>query len=258
MALNITLDTPKILRTIIESISSNLTEGIYFEFTESGLQILISIAGSVWAVEAKIDKDKFSRYELKDNVVVQLRLKEVSDFIKTASANETLHLSLEDGVGRIKLTLSKENTERTITLGLLAVEESYRFKNLANFTQRYKGSFTISSSLYQEAIKTVALGGSHISVSMTKDGIRFDSKGITKNAEVTIARDNEEIQNFKYDDESDQIISHFGIEYLMNLTKFSKISDAMLICLGTTAPILCIFGSEEIDHVAVAIAPRNE
>ncbi len=258
MALNITLDTPKILKTIIESISSNLTEGIYFEFTQSGLQILISIAGSVWAVEAKIDKDKFSTYEVEDNVVLQLRLKEISDFLKTTTANESLHISLKDGDGKVKLTLSKEKTERTITLGLLAVDDSYRFKNLARFTEKYKGSFTISTNLYQEAIKTVALGGSHITVSMTKDGIQFVSKGITKNAEVNIAKDNEEVQNFKYAEESEQIVSHFGIEYLMNLTKFSKIGDAMLICLGTTAPILCIFGSEEIDHVAVAIAPRNE
>ena len=257
MSFKIIFETPKILKNILDSIASNLTEGIYLEFTETGLQLHINVSGGIWAVEAKISKDKFYVYELKDNVVMQLRYKDLSDFIKTTGAEDSLTLELDNENNKTTLTLEKENMKRSIQLGLLSVQD-YRFKNLANFTDKYKGKFTISTSLYQQSIKTVELGGSHVRCSMGKQNIAFVSEGSNRSTKVEIQSDNEELQNYSYEESEDEIVSYFGIEYLQNLTKFSKISDSMLMCVGSKMPILCIFQNPDVDFVAIAIAPRNE
>ena len=257
MSLKIIFETPKTLKNILDSIASNLTEGIYLEFTSSGLQLHINVSGGIWAVESKISKEKFYVYELKDDVVMQLRYKELSDFVKTTGSEDSLIMELDDEKNRVTLTLEKENTKRSMELGLLGVQD-YRFKNLANFTDKYKGKFTISTTLYQQSIKTVELGGSHVRCSMDKEKISLISEGTNRSAKVEILSDNEELQNYSYEEAENEIVSHFGIEYLQNLTKFSKISDSMLMCVGSKMPILCIFQNSDVDFVAIAIAPRNE
>ena len=257
MSLNVKLESPKILKSILESISSNLTEGIFLEFQESGLQIHINISGGIWAVESKISKDMFSVYELDKSQVLQLRYKDLTDFIKTTGAQDSLVIQSGDTEGNVSLKLSKEHTERSMKLGLLDYSD-YEFKNFFQFTNKYKGKFTISTSLYNEAVKTVELGGSHVKFTMSKDKISLQSKAGSKNAEVEITSDNDDVQNFSYEYDSESVTSHFGIEYLANIAKFSKISDSMLVCVGDRMPILCIFQNPDVDFVAIAVAPRNE
>jgi proliferating cell nuclear antigen PCNA len=256
MKIKIELDNPKLLKSILEAIPTNISEGIMIDLNEQGFNLQVTLAGMVWAIEANIAKDKFSIFEIEDSYICQLNLKEFTDFIKTAAASDTLVIELSEKKESLELILQKKNMIRQMNLRLLNVQEDYRFRNLVNATTKFEGSFTINSSLFSEVIKTIELAGTHVSILMNKEKIIFKSEGTSKSVNVEIDMDNEEISNFKFD--GDKATSLFGIEYLSNITKFSKIQDHFLICMGENKPILTIFKfDDDAGYVAIAIAQRS-
>lgn len=257
MKIKLELENPKLLKNILDAIPSNISEGIILDLNEQGLNLQVTLAGMVWAIEANIAKDVFTTFDIEDDFVCQLNLKELTDFVKTAGASDQLIMELSEKEESFELTMKKKNMVRQMNLRLLGVNEDYRFRNLVGATGRFEGSFSIGSSLFVEIIKTIELGGSHVEIKMTKENISFVSEGTTKSANVNVEKDNDDIKNFSF--ESEEAKSLFGIEFLSNITKFNKIQDHFLVCMGENKPILFIFKfNDEAGYVAIAIAQRNQ
>ena len=258
MTLKVELKTPKLLRSLLEPIPQNINEGITLDFTETGLQLQTAMEGLVWAIEGKINRSEFDVYELSHDQHFHLSLKELTDFLKTADGNDTLHIALNENEGVMVFKLIKKTMVKEIDLRLLGTTDDYKFRELVNLQTRLEASLMISTSLFGEAMQISSLGGTHVELIMTKEKLTLLSKGTTKSTKAEIDFENDEVSNVSFQSDAEQISATFAMEYIKNLTKFSKIQDHMLICFGQSKPILAIFRfADDAGYVAVAIAPRS-
>ncbi len=258
MTLKVALSGPKLLKSILEPIPP-INEGVILEFAEDGLQLHTGMEGLIWAIEAKLKKSEFETYEVSDdNRVFNVSLKELTDFIKTASPSETLTIGYDEQEGTLKFILSRDQLQKEIDLRILGISEDYRFRNLINFQSKLNLSLLLSVNLLNEAMKISTLGGTHVEMVMDKNSLNFVSKGTTKKANMLIEFDNEEVSNVTYKSEKEKSVAIFALDYLKNLSKFSKIQDNVLLCFDDSKPLLGIFQfPEEAGYVAIAIAPRS-
>lgn len=258
MTLRAVLPTPKILRTLLEPIPQNISEGITLEFTDSGLHLQTAMEGLVWAIEGKIMKKEFSEYEISHDQNYHLNLKELTDFLKTAGASDTLHIELDENEGIMVFKLIKNKMIKEIDLRLLGTADDYKFRGLINLQTKLEASLVISANLFAEAMQISSLGGTHVELRMSKDKLRLISAGTTKSTNTEIDFENEEVTNVKYEATEEEVSATFAMDYIKNLTKFSKIQDHMLLCFGNNKPVLAIFQfAEDAGYAAVAIAPRS-
>ncbi len=258
MALEAVLPTPKTLRTLLEPIPQNISEGITLEFNEKGLHLQTAMEGLVWAIEEKIAAKEFERYEISHNQHFHLNLKELTDFLKTADAADTLHISLDEENGIMVFKLVKKQMVKEIDLRLLGTADEYKFRELINLQTKLEASLVISTRLFAEAMQISSLGGTHVTLTMSKDRLKLESRGTTKSTKTEIDFENEEVSNVRFEATSEEVSATFAMDYIKNLTKFSKIQDHMLLCFGNNKPVLAIFEfAEEAGYAAIAIAPRS-
>lgn len=257
MTLKVVMEEPKILKNILEAIPLNTSERVLLAFGDGGLQLHAAIQGNVWAVEAFMKKAMFATYELSDDYSVQLNLKDLADFIKTASAGDSLSINLAMEKGSMDLTLQRKKMKRAIELRLLGEDAAYKFLNIVALEQKLQGgSLVLSNSVFSDAIKNVELGGGHVEVSMTSSVLNFTSKGTTRTAETAIDYEYEEVSNTK--PPVADVSSTFSIDYLRNISKFSRIQDQLLLCFGDKKPALAVYQfDDELGYVAIAIAPKS-
>ncbi len=260
------LQEAKLMRLLVDAMSAVALE-VVIEIGENGFRAQARDQGSTWAVDVFIHKEEFSTWDSKENMTFMIDLKDFSDFIKTARANDELIIDYNEK-DTLDLTLDSIDITKNLSLRLRDVGD---FKFMRITERPFFATVEINSILFGEAIKAAELGDEHVSMTLSKAKLYFEAQATSRKAEATInfeGNDSVTILEFQdgeftgRDGETHPIPDHhtstYGLKYLKHISKLGKTDSSFKISMSHQNPLRVIIypKGEETSYVAFAIAPR--
>ncbi|MHA2028055.1 MAG: hypothetical protein ACW99A_08875 [Candidatus Kariarchaeaceae archaeon] len=260
------LQEAKLMRLLVDAMSAVALE-VAIEIGENGFRAQARDQGSTWAVDVFIHKDEFATWDVAEKMTFMIDLKDFSDFVKTARANDELIVDYNE---KDTLDLTLESTEITKNLAL-RLRDVGDFKFMRITERPFFATVEIKSELFGEAIKAAELGDEHVTMTLSKDKLYFEAKATSRKAEATINFEgNDSIDIIEFQDGEftardgqthpipDSHASTFGLKYLKHISKLGKSDNSFKLSMSHQNPLRIIIypKGEETSYVAFAIAPR--
>ncbi len=254
MGFTIKLDNSRILKGIIETLSSIIDET---EFRVSPEEFTISAMdpSRICLLKLSLKKENFSEYTCKEDVKVGLNLDDLDKILKRSSADDKLIIEYSESEQKIKIKMQREESSRTRTFSLALLDinmEEIPMENLLKI--EYPSRWVINTDLLVEAIKDAEIYSEILNIKAAENkGLQFNSSGQIGEMEYALAKD-ELIESEITGNNS----GAYSLTFLKAILKIATITEKLEISLKTDHPLKMIFKLLEGGELSYFLAPRVE
>jgi proliferating cell nuclear antigen len=254
MSFTLKLDNSRVLKVIVETLSSIIDET---EFRVSPKEFTISAMdpSRICLLKLSIKKTNFDEYKCSKESKVGLNLDDLDKILKRSSANDTVVIDFNEKDQKIKIKMQNEDSKRTRTfsLALLDIEiEEIPMENLLAI--EYPTKWVIDSNFLVEAIKDAEIYSEILNVKAVENsGLVFSSSGQIGEMEYNL--DNDELIE---SDIGETCSGAYSLTFLKAILKLGPITDKLEISLKTDHPLKMMFDLLEGGELSYFLAPRVE
>lgn len=255
LSFNLRLDNAKILRDIIETLSSIIDE-TEFKVTPDEFTISAMDPSRICLLKLTIPNHGFDEYECAGESKVALNLDYLNKILKRSSSNDTLELNFTEKNQKITIKMKREGTSRTRTFSLALLDldiEEVPMENLLEI--EYPSRWFMDPTFLTEAIKDAEIYAEILNMKATgEEGLVFSANGQIGEMVYSLAVDdliesdlNEETQTGAY-----------RLTFLKAILKIASITEKLELSLRTDHPLKMIFSLLEGGELSYFLAPRVE
>lgn len=254
MSFSLQLDNNKILKGIIEALSSILSE-TELMVDKNGFTIAAMDPSRICLLKLIMKKVDFDSFQCKKDAKVGINLEDFYKIIKRAGTNESIFLEFEEKDQKIKIRMKKETGTRARTFSLACLDidsEEVPMDNLLAI--EYDSIFKFDTELLLEAINDAEIYSEILNIKAEPEkGLLLSSTGQIGEMEYELP-ENELIES-KIKEIS---TGAYSITFMKAIMKLASITDNMEISLKTDHPLKMIFNLIEGAVLNYFLAPRVE
>jgi proliferating cell nuclear antigen len=240
MSFSLYLDQSRVLRAIIETLSSIIDE-TKVKITPKEFVITAIDPSRICLLKLKLGKETFSEYTCNKEFNIGLNLDDLDKILKRSSSNDMLELDFKESDQKIKIKMKKEGSSRTRTFSLALLDidtEEIPIDRL--FSIEYDASWEIEPGLLEEAIKDAEIYSEILNLKALKEeGLLFSSNGQIGEMEYNLNL--EDLESSKIDETS---TGAYSLNFLKAILKITQITIKLEMSLKTDHPLKIIFGLE--------------
>jgi proliferating cell nuclear antigen len=123
----------------------------------------------------------------------------------------------------------------------------------------YNATLRMPSVEFQRICRDLATIGDTVSISVTKDGVKFSTTGDIGEANVTVRQNSEENKEKMISIELNEPVNlTFALRYLNSFTKATPLCDQVIIQLSPNLPVIVQYPIEGVGYVSYFLAPKIE
>lgn len=254
MTFSLKLDNSRILKVIIETLSSIIDETEFIvtpeEFTISAMD-----PSRICLLKLSIKKENFDDFKCKKESKVGLNLDDLDKILKRSAANDSIQIDFNEKDQKIKIKMQRENSTRTRTFSLALLDidiEEIPMENLLKI--EYPSNFVIEANFLVEAIKDAEIYSEILNVKATEgEGLLFSSSG--QIGEMEYELENDDLLESNITEENS---GAYSLTFLKAILKIVSITEKLEISLKTDHPLKMIFNLLEGGELSYFLAPRVE
>ena len=181
--------------------------------------------------------------------------KDLNTILKTAKADESLKMALDDETKRFVLEFAGKNQNRKFSLSLIDIPEEGNIPDSIHID--FDTNFEVKASFIQQVLKDAEMVSDYLRIKAKEDGIFFSAESDTKEMETFIEPKSEEMdtESFQVTEESEAV---YSLDFLMNFLKGIRSSDYVKLSFTQEQPIRIIYELEDKGHLIYFVAPRIE
>lgn len=254
MGFTLRLDNSRILKAIVETLSSIIDETV-FQVTKDEFTISAMDPSRICLLKLSIGKDGFDEYECKKDSKVGLNLDDLDKILKRSGTNDSIVMDFDEKDQKIKIKMKREESSRTRTfsLTLLDIEiEDIPMENLLSI--EYPSKWVIDPEFLVEAIKDAEIYSEILNIKVEEeDGLTFSSTGQIGEMEYSLALD-----DLIEADLGENCSGAYSLTFLKAILKIATITEKLEISLKTDHPLKMIFNLLEGGELNYFLAPRVE
>ncbi|MHA1198251.1 MAG: proliferating cell nuclear antigen (pcna) [Candidatus Heimdallarchaeaceae archaeon] len=200
-------------------------------------------------------KEAFQKYELKETTIVGLSLETLNTILKTAKANESLKMTLDDATKRFVVEFQGKNQTRKFALSLIDIPDEGNIPDSIHID--FDTNFEVKATFIQQVLKDAEMVSDYLKIRAREDGIFFGAESDTKEMDTFIEPKSEEMETaaFQVTGESEAM---YSLDFLSNFLKGIRSSDYVKISFNQEQPIRLIYEIEDKGHLIYFVAPRIE
>ena len=256
MTFEMVLEDAKLMANISSIISSIVAESS-INVAEDGIRIKAFDATRISMIDFFMKKEAFDekKYKVKETSVVGLSLETLNTILKTAKADESLKMALDDETKRFVLEFAGKNQNRKFSLSLIDIPEEGNIPDSIHID--FDTNFEVKASFIQQVLKDAEMVSDYLRIKAKEDGIYFSAESDTKEMETFIEPKSEEMdtESFQVAEESEAV---YSLDFLMNFLKGIRSSDYVKLSFTQEQPIRIIYELEDKGHLIYFVAPRIE
>ncbi|MHA1222673.1 MAG: proliferating cell nuclear antigen (pcna) [Candidatus Heimdallarchaeaceae archaeon] len=254
MAFEMVLEDAKLMANVCSIISSIVAES-NLTVDKDGIKIRAFDATRISMIDFFLKKESFQKYVVQDMEMVGLSLETLNTILKTAKADESLLLALDDETKRFVIEFKGKNQNRRFALSLIDIHEEGNIPDSIHID--FDASFEIKASFIQQVLKDAEMISDYIRIKVKEDGIQFGAESDTKEMKTFIEPKSEEIntESFQVANESESV---YSLDFLSNFLKGVRSSDYVKIAFSKEQPIRVNYEIEDKGHLIYFVAPRIE
>ena len=248
------LENSKILRTIVETLSSIIDE-TEIKITPEEFIITAMDPSRICLLKLVIKNEDFDEYEADGEFQIGLNLEDFGKIMKRSSIQDSITLTHTRADNKIKIIMQQGETSRarTFTLALLDIDiEEIPMDNLLSI--EYPSSWTLDPDFFIEAIKDAEIYSEILNIQAKENiGLTFTSAGQIGEMLYELGLD-----AFIDTDIHTTGTGAYSLMFLKAIMKISTITEKLEMSLKTDHPLKMQFDLFEGGVISYFLAPRVE
>lgn len=229
--------TNAVLRRLSDSISE-LTSDVKFDFRQNGLAIQAMDNANVALFVVFINKNDtgfFSKYEVEENVTLDINMKSLATGLKTGDSHDSVTMIMQTaGDDILKIVFQHPETAKktTFSLRLMMIE----YEPLAVPETEYAAVVTMPADTFRITIGTLQTVGDATDITVKDDAIQFDTTGTVGSVQTELGVGNDITITTQEDSKYDLKLS-FALRYLSIFGKTSALSSTVTLSMSPDLPM---------------------
>jgi len=254
MSFTLKLDNSRILKGIIETLSSIIDE-TEFRVTPNEFTIVAMDPSRICLLKLNIKKENFDGYKCGKELKVGLNLDDLDKILKRSAANDSVEIDFNEKDQKIKIKMQREGTSRTRTFSLALLDidiEEIPMDNLLGI--EYPSKWVLDPDFLVEAIKDAEIYSEILNIKSDEaQGLTFSSSG--------------QIGEMNYELELGELLENeisgtssgaYSLTFLKAILKIASITEKLEISLKSDHPLKMMFDLLEGGELFYFLAPRVE
>jgi len=249
------LDDGKILKGIVETLSSIIDETIFI-ITPEAFTMSAMDPSRICLLKLSIKQENFDEYECKKTYRIGVNLEDLAKILRRSSGSDGFIITYNEDDQKIKIQIVNDKMKkrkRTFSLSLLDLDiEEINFESLEGI--EYPSQWVMDVDFLSETIKDAEIYSEILTIQANEDvGIIFQSYGQIgeMNGEIGL----EDLNGYEIDGKSN---GSYSLNFLKNILKLSTITEELDISIKDDHPIKMIFTLINTSELLYFLAPRVE
>ncbi|MGQ4872524.1 MAG: proliferating cell nuclear antigen (pcna) [Promethearchaeia archaeon] len=254
MSFVLKLDNSKVLKGIVETLSSIITE-TEFKVTPDEFVITAIDPSRICLLELTMKKEDFDEFKCSAESKVGLNLEDLDKILKRSGSGDSIQLEFSEKEQKIKIKMQREGSSRTRTFSLALLDIDTQEIPMENLLKiEYDSKWVIPPEFLVEAIKDAEIYSEILTMKAEEGkGLIFSSTGQIGEMEYELG-----IDDLLEADINGVSTGSFSLTFLKSILKISSITEKLEISLKTDHPLKMIFNLLEGGQLIYFLAPRVE
>lgn len=277
-----------ILKRIIEAIKDLVTDA-NFDCSSTGIALQAMDASHVSLVSLLLRSDSFDHFRADRNISLGINLGSMSKILKCAGNDDEITIKAGDQADMVTFMFESPKHDRISDFELKLMDIDSEHLGIPD--TEYKCVVKMPSSEFQRICRELAIIGDTVTISCTKEGVKFSVNGDLGNGNITCRPDSaaddddedEEEQSKKDDDDEesdkkvkkesdkkktkkvkttieleDDVSLTFALRYLNFFAKSTSLSETVSLSMSPDVPLAVEYDCEGLGHIRFYLAPKIE
>ncbi|CAO3667595.1 unnamed protein product [Rhizopus stolonifer] len=251
------LQQAKLLKSILEAVRELVTN-CNLDCNDSGIALQAMDNSHVALVALMLRSDGFDPYQCDRNLPLGINLTNLSKILKCARNDDILTLKADDGGDVVNFVFESKDSDKVSSYDLKLLDIDSEHLGIPDTT--YDANIQMPSVKFQEIVRDLSTLSDSITITCTKEGIKFSADGEIARGSVTVKASS------SVDDEDESttielqqsVAMSFAVKYLVNFTKATPLSSRVSLNMSADVPLLIDYKLDNIGYVRYYLAPKIE
>jgi len=246
------------LKKITEAMKDLVTEA-NFDCSTTGVSVQAMDSSHVSLVALLLRSEGFDHYRCDSSTSLGINLGSMGKVLKCCNNDDVVTLKSDDSADAMTFMFENKNADRISDFELKLMDIDSEHLGIPDTD--YKCTVQMPSAEFQRICRDLAILGDTVTISVTKEGVKFSVSGEMGSGNMTI-KPNESVDTEDKDRvavEMDEPVSlNFALRYLNFFTKATSLSDTVILSLSADVPLVVEYRIADLGHIRYYLAPKIE
>eukprot|EP00919_Chromeraceae_sp_WS-2016_P055473 GHVR01131888.1.p1 GENE.GHVR01131888.1~~GHVR01131888.1.p1 ORF type:complete len:260 (-),score=51.87 GHVR01131888.1:163-942(-) len=253
------LQQGSILKKVVEA-TKELCTDVNIDCNESGITLQAMDSSHVSLVSMILRDNGFDHYRCDQAMSLGLNMGSMSKIFKICSSDDIVTMKAEDSADTIMFQFESNNQERVCDFELKLMEIDSEHLGIPETD--YKATIKMPSGEFQRVCRDMATFGDTVSITCSKEGVKFSVTGDIGNGNVMLKpkNDADKEEDNVIVDIQEKVSLSFALRYLNLFAKATPLSPVVSMRLSPDIPleIEYVLGNADVGHIRFYLAPKIE
>lgn len=246
------------LKKITEAMKDLVTEA-NFDCSTTGVSVQAMDSSHVSLVALLLRADGFDHFRCDRNVSLGINLGSMGKVLKCCNNDDIVTLKSDENGDAMTFMFENQNADRISDFELKLMDIDSEHLGIPDTD--YKCTVQMPSAEFQRICRDLAILGDTVTISVTKEGVKFSVSGEMGSGNMTI-KPNETVDTKDEDrvkvEMEEPVCLNFALRYLNFFTKATSLSDTVILSLSADVPLVVEYRINELGHIRYYLAPKIE
>ncbi|KAF7153639.1 hypothetical protein RHSIM_Rhsim01G0234300 [Rhododendron simsii] len=246
-----------LLKKVLESIK-DLVNDANFDCSATGFSLQAMDSSQVAVVALLLRPEGFERYWCDRNISMGMNLNNMAKMLKCAGNDDIITLKAEDGSDTVTFMFESPTQDKIADFEMKLMD--INSERLGFPEADYHAIVRMPSSEFARICKDLSSIGNTVVISVTKEGVRFSTRGDIGTANV-VCRQNTAVdkpEEATIIEMNEPVSLTFGLRYMNSLTKATPLSNTVTLSLSSGLPAVVEYRIAEMGYIRFYLAPKIE
>eukprot|EP00483_Globobulimina_turgida_P011268 UN11290 len=213
-------------------------------------------------VSFRLATEAFNEYKCDHDLTLGIQFVSLNKVLKCMGNKDSLQITVHDNNDLANFIFVSEKGDHVSNFSLKLMEIDQQQLGIPE--TEYKAVVCLPSTEFQRICRDLSAIGDTVTISATKEGVKFGVNGDIGKGEMWIKASTE--GNIDDDDDNDNITvrviepvqQQFSIKFLNNFTKATSLSPTVRMSMGAEVPLEISYDIESTGHLRYYLAPKIE
>ncbi|KAI3734929.1 hypothetical protein L6452_14411 [Arctium lappa] len=246
-----------LLKKVMESIK-DLVNDANFDCSATGFSLQAMDSSHVALVSLLLRSEGFEHYRCDRNLSMGMNLGNMAKMLKCAGNDDIVTIKADDGGDCVTFMFESPNQDKIADFEMKLMDIDSEHLGIPE--TEYEAIVRMPSAEFARICKDLSTIGDTVLISVTKEGVRFSTKGDIGTANIVCR------QNTSVDKPEEATIIEmetpvsltFALRYMNSFTKATPLASQVTVSLSSELPVVVEYKIGEMGYLRFYLAPKME
>ncbi|KAI0498407.1 hypothetical protein KFK09_021648 [Dendrobium nobile] len=246
-----------LLKKVLEAMKDLVTDA-NFDCSATGFSLQAMDSSHVALVALLLRSEGFEHYRCDRNITMGMNLNNVSKLLKCAGNDDIITIKADDGGDTVTFMFENPKQDKISDFEMKLMDLDSEHLGIPD--AEYHAIVRMPSLEFSRICKDLSSIGDTVVISVTKEGIKFSTRGDIGNANI-VCRQNTTVDKPEVAiviQMNEAVSLTFALRYLNSFTKATSLSETVTISLSSELPLVVEYKIADMGYIKFYLAPKIE